>query len=166
MKNIGVLILILSLGVSPAAPAAQEAYFSPNGHIKSRIVEEIANAKDSIDIAVFNITSLGIRTALKRAQKKNVQIRIITDQGQSEDLHSVIGTLLEDGFKVKLVKGKGRNGLMHNKFAIFDHRLLLTGSYNWTETAEHYNYENALFLQDKNLIKEYQNEFDSIWSKN
>ena len=165
-KNISALLLALFLGLGSAASAAQEAYFSPNGHVKNRIVEEITNAKNSIDIAVFNITSIGIKTALRKARKKNIQIRIITDQRQSEEFHSAVGSLLADGFSIKLVKGKGRNGLMHNKFAIFDHKRLLTGSYNWTETAEHYNYENALFLEDKNLVKEYQNEFDSIWSNN
>ena len=176
-EDLCVFILALSLGLSsvglkkpekntPAPSSSQEAYFSPNGHIKGRIIDEIANAKDSIDIAVFNITSLGIKTALKKTQKRGVPIRILSDQGQSEDLHSVMGSLLEDGFKIKLIEGKGQNGLMHNKFAIFDHKLLLTGSYNWTETAEHYNYENVLFLRDKNLIKAYQNEFDLLWSKN
>ena len=118
-----------------------------------------------IDIAVFHITSYGIKSALKKALKRGVQIRIVTDQGQSEDIHSVIGLLMEDGFAVKLFKGKGRNGLMHNKFAVFDHKLLLTGSYNWTETAEHYSYENVLFLPEKSLIKEYEKEFDLFWAK-
>jgi phosphatidylserine/phosphatidylglycerophosphate/cardiolipin synthase-like enzyme len=176
LKNLFIFILALSLGLSSAGwtkpvkstptPSTQEAYFSPNGHIKSRIIEETTNAKESIDIAVFNITSLSIKTALKKVQKKGIPIRILTDRGESDDFHSVIASLLEDGFKIKLVKGKGKNGLMHNKFAIFDRKLLFTGSYNWTETAEHYSYENALFLRDKDLIKEYQAEFDSIWSKN
>ena len=165
LKNFGILILVLSLNLTPAAAATQEAYFSPNGHIKSRIIDEITSAKDSIDIAVFNITSLGIRTALKKAKKKGLQIRILADQGESEGLHSIVGSLMQDGFKVKLVKGRGENGLMHNKFAIFDHQLLLTGSYNWTETAEHANYENALFLRNKSLIKEYEKEFDLLWAK-
>ena len=164
-KNSSVLILVLSLNLTLAAAATQEAYFSPNGHIKGRIIEEITSAKESIDIAVFNITSLGIRTALKKAQKKGLQIRIVADQGESEDLHSIVGSLMQDGFKIKLVKGKGQSGLMHNKFAIFDHKLLLTGSYNWTETAERTNYENALFLGDKSLIKEYEKEFDLLWAK-
>ena len=166
LRNLGALTLVLSLNLTPAAAAAQEAYFSPNGHIKNRIVDEIANAKDSIDIAVFNITSFAIGTALKKAWKKGLRIRILADQGESEDLHSIIGSLMQNGLRIKLVKGRGKNGLMHNKFAVFDHQLLLTGSYNWTETAEHANYENAVFLRDKDLLKAYQNEFDLIWSKN
>src|SRR3989338_5341934 len=87
MKPIGVIVLALFLGVSPASASAQEAYFSPNGHVRDRAIEEISNAEESIDIAVYNITSAGLRTALKQAQKKGVSIRIITDQGESEDSH-------------------------------------------------------------------------------
>lgn len=171
-KWIALLAVCLAL-VSIAAKTPQETavnlsqqiYFSPNGQIRSRIIQEINNSKNSIDIAVFNITSYGIKSALKKALKRGVQIRIVTDQGESEDIHSVISLLKEDGFAVKLLQGKGRNGLMHNKFAVFDHKLLLTGSYNWTETAEHYNYENALFLPEKPLIKAYEKEFDGLWAK-
>ena len=161
------LFLIPNLAFSAEkvnAESSQKVYFSPNGQVKDRIVNEINNTKTSIDIAVFNFTSSGLKTALKKALKKGVSIRIITDQGQSEDIHSAVGSLLQDGFKIKIVKGKGRNGLMHNKFAIFDHKLLLTGSYNWTETAEHYNYENALFLEDKSLAEQYEKEFNSLWA--
>ena len=52
---------------------------------------------------------------------------------------------------------------MHNKFAIFDGKLMVTGSYNWTNNAEHFNYENAVFITDTNVIKEYQKDFDDIW---
>ena len=52
---------------------------------------------------------------------------------------------------------------MHNKFAIFDGKLMVTGSYNWTNNAEHFNYENAVFITDPNVIMQYQKDFDNIW---
>lgn len=52
---------------------------------------------------------------------------------------------------------------MYNKFAIFDKKLLITGSYNWTDNAEHFNYENAIFISDPGTITQYQKEFDRIW---
>jgi phosphatidylserine/phosphatidylglycerophosphate/cardiolipin synthase-like enzyme len=53
---------------------------------------------------------------------------------------------------------------MHNKFAIFDGKLMVTGSYNWTASAEKYNYENAVFITDPTAIDQYQKEFNEIWS--
>ena len=54
-------------------------------------------------------------------------------------------------------------GIMHNKFMIIDGKLLFTGSYNWSGSAETSNYENALFLTGATTIQKYQTEFDRLW---
>lgn len=54
---------------------------------------------------------------------------------------------------------------MHNKFAIFDGRLLLTGSYNWTDSAEDYNWENVIILDDTAVVRAYKDEFEMMWKK-
>ncbi len=35
---------------------------------------------------------------------------------------------------------------------------------NWTENAERYNFENALFLDEPGVIKAYQEEFKNMWA--
>ena len=52
---------------------------------------------------------------------------------------------------------------MHNKFAVFDERLVVTGSYNWTNSAEHANYENLVVLEEPALVSRYQQEFRQLW---
>ncbi len=42
-------------------------------------------------------------------------------------------------------------------------RLLFTGSYNWSASAETLNYENALFVTGATTIQKYQAEFDRLW---
>ncbi len=54
---------------------------------------------------------------------------------------------------------------MHNKFMIVDGQLLVTGSYNWSASAESYNYENALFVTAAATIQKYQAEFERLWRK-
>ena len=53
---------------------------------------------------------------------------------------------------------------MHNKFAIIDNRLLLTGSYNWTFSANNRNDENLLIIDDPEIIKIFQNQFINLWT--
>ena len=53
---------------------------------------------------------------------------------------------------------------MHHKFAIFDGKLLVTGSYNWTDSAERVNHENVLFVDDPAVIQRYQAHFERLLS--
>jgi competence ComEA-like helix-hairpin-helix protein len=53
---------------------------------------------------------------------------------------------------------------MHNKFAVIDNKMVITGSYNWTASAGERNNENLLVIDDKNIIKEYQNQFNILWN--
>ena len=52
---------------------------------------------------------------------------------------------------------------MHHKFALFDDKVLLTGSYNWTRSAAERNYENLILSEDPALLRAFRLEFDRIW---
>ena len=52
---------------------------------------------------------------------------------------------------------------MHHKFAVFDRRLLATGSYNWTRSAARNNHENIAITDDPRLVEPYRDEFDRLW---
>lgn len=142
-----------------------EVYFSPEGHTQDRIIKAIDTSNSTIDLAIYSFTAQEIKSAFERARQRGVKIRIIADSMQSKGAHSVVQALIDEGFSVKISHGKER-GIMHNKFAIFDKRLLVTGSYNWTANAEHSNYENAVFIPNPETIIQYQNEFDKIWNYN
>ncbi len=52
---------------------------------------------------------------------------------------------------------------MHNKFAIIDELVLVTGSFNWTSQAVSMNQENLIAIENRALIKEYKSEFERVW---
>jgi phosphatidylserine/phosphatidylglycerophosphate/cardiolipin synthase-like enzyme len=153
------------IGCARLQEKPQEVYFSPNGHVRERIIKAIDASCSTIDLAIFDFTSQNIKIALENAKKRGVKIHIIADSRQYKGSHSVIQSLIDSGFEVKISRGKNR-GIMHNKFAIFDKTLLFTGSYNWTENAEYFNYENAIFITEIDTINQYQKEFDKIWNLN
>ncbi len=90
-------------------------------------------------------------------------VRVVADARQAAGKHSAIPRLMAGGIEVRLLRGRGR-GIMHHKFAIFDGRLLVTGSYNWTGSAEAANFENALFLDDPGLVGRYAARFERLFS--
>ena len=54
------------------------------------------------------------------------------------------------------------SALMHNKFMVIDHKLLWTGSFNWSVAANKRNQENIVILDDKNLCTQFENHFTKI----
>lgn len=85
----------------------------------------------------------------------------MADARQARGKHSEISTLIAAGMRVRELRGKGR-GIMHHKFAIFDGRVLVTGSYNWTDSAEAQNFENILVLDDREVVLRYVRLFDRL----
>jgi phosphatidylserine/phosphatidylglycerophosphate/cardiolipin synthase-like enzyme len=146
-----------------SALAEPEVYFSPNGGIRDRLLRAINHTKASIDVAIFDFTSGELAGALVAAKDRGVAIRVLADARQAQGKHSEIPFLLQKGAKIRLLKGNGR-GIMHHKFAIFDGKLLVTGSYNWTDSAERFNHENALVLDDSEIIRRYQARFEHLFN--
>lgn len=145
---------------APGDPAPNiEAFFSPQGGIMERIVREIDGAKKSIDIAMYSFTKREIAQALVNAQKRGVRVRIALDQARSKNRHSKMKYFINNGLNPRMVENT-----MHNKFAVIDGELLITGSYNWTANAEKNNYENILFIKNSpKVIEAYQKQFETLW---
>lgn len=147
---------------APVSPQSPEPYFSPRGGISSLIVKQIQNAQNTIDVEIYEFTRAEIMNALIAAKNRGVSIRILADSSEAALSGSAIPKLEAAGIPVKRTAGSG-GGIMHNKIAIFDRQVLLTGSYNWSTAAEESNDENALFLRTPSVIATYQTTFDNLW---
>lgn len=135
------------------------ALFSPGGGISRQIIREIDNAQSSVDVAIYSFTSRDIAKSLHNAQKRGVNVRIILDGGRAKNSISSYIFFRKNNLNQKLVEPT-----MHNKFAIIDEKLLITGSYNWTVSAEKRNFENILFIRNSpDVIKQYKAQFDGLW---
>ena len=163
MKKLLFLLSIL-LSAFSIATAQPQVLFSPHGGIRDRIIKACNLSKTSIDVAIFDITSGDLADALVRAKDRGIALRVIADPKRGAGKHSETPFLLKKGVNIRLLPGKGR-GIMHNKFAIFDGRILLTGSYNWTESAEEYNWENVIILEDTTVVRAYREQFEKMWKK-
>jgi phospholipase D len=158
--NILVSLFLISLATSSYAQT--RVYFSPNGGCQDAIIKEINNAQKSIDIAMFAFTSRDIAYALNAAKERKVDIRIILDTYEIKDHSSKSRYLIHKNFDVKFHMGPG---LFHDKFAVIDDKEVLTGSYNWTVSANKKNNENLLVIDDDELAKKYTKEFKHLWSQ-
>ena len=148
------------------ASSIQGPYFSDRDRVGDRIIGAINRTRHTLDIAVYSLTQPEIAAAIQAAHRREVKVRIVTDEGQSYDRHSEIGYLRSVGIPIRLSGGfRGSRSLMHNKFAVFDDELVETGSYNWTTSATSYNFENAIFIRDPKVSARFEEEFQHIWAQ-
>ena len=78
------------------------------------------------------------------------------------DLGSDIQDLANEGMEVKIDTTPFH---MHHKFMIIDGKKTLTGSYNWTRSAEEKNKENVVLISDVKTATSFQVEFDQLWEQ-
>lgn len=146
---------------SPAL-ADVEVLFSPEGSIKKRLLKEVESTTSTLELAVHNITSFDMAQALLEAKQRGVKVRIIADSKQAKMRSSQITYLIHQGIPVKVLGGKEK-GVMNHRFAIFDGKRVITGSYGWSDPSGKRNFENILILSDSELLTSYQREFDRLW---
>jgi len=139
-----------------------DVLFSPNGGTQKRIVESIASAKISIDMAIYSFTAQPIFNSLVNAVKRGVKVRAVFDKSETHGVQAGFHDQLEKlGVPIKVLAPAG--GIMHNKFLIVDNSLLELGSYNYTNRAELNNRENAVFTSNPDLITKYKSNFNTMF---
>ncbi len=146
----------------PIKERSVKVYFSPQGGAQNAIIDVIRSAKKEIFVAMYYFTSRPIAQAIVDAKKRGVDVKVLLDESQLTEKFSKYKYLLKSGIDIRIDKGEG---LMHNKFAIVDNRILITGSYNWTRSAEVRNRENLLIIDNRFLAERYILEFKRLWRK-
>jgi phosphatidylserine/phosphatidylglycerophosphate/cardiolipin synthase-like enzyme len=174
-------------GATPAAPLADPVVaprgdslafhgvtlptrmFSDETQISTHLIAAIDATKESLDIAIYELAISEIFDALKRAKDRGVKARIILDQSHvypekaGARRSPEIDSLIAAGFELRTLRGGDAFGIMHNKFALFDGKLMKTGSYNWTRAADTQHYENALFDDNAARLASYQRYWQWMW---
>jgi phosphatidylserine/phosphatidylglycerophosphate/cardiolipin synthase-like enzyme len=137
-------------------------YFSPNGGCAAAIIAVLNAAQSSVDIAMYSFTNAEIAAAIMAVQSRKVPIRIVFDQSETQGTQATYHDQFEQaGIPIKLYSPP--NGILHDKYAIVDLATVINGSFNWTEKAEHDNYENIQIHQDPNLAGAYEANYQVIW---
>ena len=128
---------------------SNEVYILPKQgeQITDKISESITNAKSEILIAMYNFSYKKFAKDLVDASKKGVKITVFLDAKKVKEDSEIADFLKKNDIKVVLVKDK-----MHLKLAIFDSKLAIFGSVNWTKESFEENYELVYICEDKKTI--------------
>lgn len=114
------------------------------------IVDQINQAKSTIYMQVYGLTHPQITNALIKAKQRGVNVRILLDRSNLTQKHSKMQLLEAAGIEVTIDRVAG---IAHNKIIILDNRTTITGSFNFTVSADTRNAENGVPRAQRRLHK-------------
>jgi len=151
---LGVFLISLSFYISKEETIACSICFTPGQNCTQLIINEINKSKKSILVQSYSFTSLPIANALIAASRRGIKIICIFDKSQ---INKALIIDLANYFPVFIDKP---NGIAHNKVMIIDEKVVLTGSFNFTQAAQHRNVENSIKITSKKIAKQYKTQWD------
>jgi phosphatidylserine/phosphatidylglycerophosphate/cardiolipin synthase-like enzyme len=139
-----------------------EVYFSPDDGVRARLIDRIDDAQTSIDMLAFALTSDPLAEALLQAMKRGAYVRIVVEKDQAGNTGSEVDSLLEGGVDLRLDSNPNS---MHHKVILIDGDMVVTGSYNFSRSAEDFNDENVIIVHNAELTADYLVEFNRIFDR-
>jgi phosphatidylserine/phosphatidylglycerophosphate/cardiolipin synthase-like enzyme len=152
-----IISLCLATVLSAEAPAPQtaapiEVYFSPNGGCTDAVLKQLKAAQSSVLVQAYWFTSAPIAKALVETHARGVKVEVILDLSRAQIDNTQANVLVDGGVPTFI---DAHHVTAHNKVIIVDGRVVVTGSFNFTEQAEKENAENLLVIRDRAVAEKF-----------
>ncbi len=139
-----------------------ECYFSPSDGTHTKIRNTIESADHQLFIATMLITKTDIGYDIADKNDAGVDAKVLINDFDSygEPIVNTLKASLGEDIRVA-----GEAGIMHHKYMIVDQGfpdsdpVLLTGSHNWSSSAQFRNDENTLIIHDQGVANAYYQDF-------
>jgi phosphatidylserine/phosphatidylglycerophosphate/cardiolipin synthase-like enzyme len=138
-----------------------EVYFSPDDGIAKRVMELLRGAQHSIYFMAYSFTADDFGDIIRRKEKDGLTVFGVMEADQ---VSSNEGTEFDPfhAAEMKVFKD-GNPGQMHHKVFIIDEKIVITGSYNFSASAERTNDENMAIFFDPQIAAQYLAEFQRVY---
>lgn len=137
-----------------------ECYFSPSDGVNDRIAQAINEAEDDLIVNTMLITRNDLADAIIDRFNAGVQTGVLVNTITQTSTFNT----LEDAIGGSLAEYSSVTGMLHHK-AMFANAIsgnnpyVLTGSHNWSSSAELRNDENTLIIHDEKIANLFLQEF-------
>lgn len=127
------------------------------------IMKLIDQSQATLDVAIYNLSRESIIQALVEAQKRGVQVHILTDKTKVEKKSQIkaLQALIDAGAVIKINTFEGK---MHEKMLIADRKIATVGSFNYTDESSEDNDEVLVAIHDLNLAEQWSTIFNNMWN--
>lgn len=135
-------------------------YFTPPAGAAAAIVQALDASEREVLVQAYGFTHNAIAQALVRAHHRGVEVRVLLDAKSSSSNRYVMDLLSHAGVGLRL---DGKHAIAHNKVMVIDESVVITGSFNFTNSAATRNAENFLVLKSNTLAQRYKTEWQTHW---
>jgi phosphatidylserine/phosphatidylglycerophosphate/cardiolipin synthase-like enzyme len=136
---------------------AVENYFSPEDEVMEKLVAYVLAAKKSVHFYAFTYTHADLSTAMITQFNNGLDVQgVIENRGASQ------GALVPLYCAKVPVKTDGNKYTMHHKVIVLDGETVITGSYNFTKSADNANDDNILVIHSPALAQLYEEEYQRM----
>ncbi|EMY3602280.1 phospholipase D family protein [Klebsiella aerogenes] len=159
----GLVCLSLSCIQPAAAAPSVQVGFSPEGSALQLVLKTIESAQHEIRLMGYSFTSPEVVSALVRAKRRGVDVRIVLDEkgNRSKASQAAMNVVVNAGIPLRT---NGRYAIMHDKVIIVDNHTVEAGSFNFSRSAARSNSENVLVIRDyPSLANTYLQHWQSRW---
>lgn len=140
-----------------------DIYFSPDDNVSDSLLDLLNGAQHSIYFMAYSFTSDPLGEAIRERAAAGVTVAGVMDESQ---ILSNIGTEFDAFRQAGLdVRRDGIAGLLHHKVIVIDEQIVITGSYNFTASAETRNDENVVVIYDPVIAGQYYAEFQRVYAQ-
>ena len=149
--------------MSPASGTI-EVYFPPWDDAQAPLIAALDRARSQVLVQAFLLTNRKIADSLIAAHRRGIDVRVLADARQHADNPgSLLRALAKAGVPVWL---ETRYKNAHNKVMVIDagsaQPAVITGSFNFTWSAQNMNAENLLIIRGNAALAD---RFVSNWMR-
>ncbi len=138
-----------------------EVYFSPDDGVAARLVKLLRGAETSIYFMAYSMTADDFGDIIRQKAKDGLRVFGVMDESQvKSNKGGEFDPFQQAGLRVYL---DGNPGQMHHKVIIIDEKIVITGSYNFSASAERKNDENVVIFFDEQIAAQYLAEFERVY---
>ena len=169
--------------------SAVSVHFSPLSKTQSWqdssngfIGEQLAKAETSVNFALFVFSEQKIADILAKGYEREVNINGLIEPSFAYRYYSegldMLGVALARNCKFEKnnnpweaaistvgIPQLPEGDLLHHKFAVADEKVVITGSHNWSASANYQNDETVLVIENPTVAAHYQREFERLYDR-
>jgi phosphatidylserine/phosphatidylglycerophosphate/cardiolipin synthase-like enzyme len=136
-----------------------ENYFAPEDKVADQIVRAIRGSTRSIAFLAFSFTHDGIARAMLDRRAAGVALSGVFETTGSNTEYSEFTKLKRQGVEVYQ---DGNPWVMHHKVIVIDERIVICGSFNFSDNADTRNDENLLIIDNPDIARAFKGEYDRV----